>query len=164
MRNGKNKEIPTPGRLLDALGRWCAYQERSHRQVRDHLRELGSEPEWVDGIVGQLMEEGMLNEERFAKAYVRGKYRQSHWGRRKIIQGLVSHGISANLVRMALNEIDPDEYYSVLQTIAQRQWPKVKGRNALERKWKMVKWLSGRGFENDLINEVLTELLKSADG
>ena len=47
--------------------------------------------EWVDGIVGQLMEEGMLNEERFAKAYVRGKYRQSHWGRRKIIQGLVSH-------------------------------------------------------------------------
>jgi len=164
MKTGPNKEIPTPGRLLDALRRWCAYQERSHRQVRDHLRELGSEPEWVDGIIERLMEELMLNEERFARVYVRGKYRQSRWGRRKIIQGLGSHGISGNLARMALTEIDPDEYYATLQFIAHRQWPKVKGRNTLERKYKMVRWLSGRGFENDLINEVLAELLKSADG
>jgi regulatory protein len=164
MRTGQSKEIPTPGRLLDALRRWCAYQERSHKQVREHLREIGSEPEWVDGIIERLMEEGMLNEERFARAYVRGKHRQSRWGRRKIIQGLASHGININLSRMALTEIDPDEYYSTIQLIANRQWPKVKGRNALERKWKMMRWLSGRGFENDLINEVLTELLKSADG
>ncbi|MCX6352570.1 MAG: RecX family transcriptional regulator [Bacteroidetes bacterium] len=61
---------------LQKLRKYCAYQERCHQEVRKKLAEWGFDNEDKDKIIVQLMEEGFLNEERYAKAIVRGKLRQ----------------------------------------------------------------------------------------
>ena len=70
------------------LRRYCAYQERSHLEVRRKLYEWGFDREDTDRVVVQLMEEGFISEERFAKALTGGKFRQKGWGKRKITEAL----------------------------------------------------------------------------
>lgn len=147
--------IATPGKLLERMRKYCAYQERSHHQVRQRLFELGSEPEWVDGLVLALMEEGFLNEERFARAYAKGKFNQNHWGRKLIRKGLAEHGIKGNLLLMALTEIDDDAYLITLNRLTSKKWHEVKDRNPIAKKTKVIRFLLSKGYESDLVFEAV---------
>ncbi|MBO6881940.1 MAG: RecX family transcriptional regulator, partial [Winogradskyella sp.] len=59
---------------------YCAYQERCHKEVVDKLKSMKMIPEAIDQIVGHLIQENYLNEERFAKAFARGKFQIKKWG------------------------------------------------------------------------------------
>ena len=70
---------------------YCNYQERSHKEVRNKLYELGCNTDEVNAHLSDLIEKGVLNEERYAKAIVRGKFNLKQWGRVKILQLLNRH-------------------------------------------------------------------------
>lgn len=130
--------------LFQKLARYCAYQERCRQEVRLKLSGLGvrgsaETARWIE----RLEDEGFLNENRFARAYVRGKFRQNRWGRRKIIMGLRAKGIAEAEVAEALNEIDAADYESAGRAVLQAKgWP-----TALS-----------RGFELDLLREWAKDL------
>ena len=67
---------------------YCSYQERSQQEVRDELYEWGQPANVVENIISELITGNFLNEERFAKAYATGKFRQKGWGKVKIKQAL----------------------------------------------------------------------------
>ncbi|MBD1392010.1 regulatory protein RecX [Mucilaginibacter glaciei] len=134
---------------------YCAYQERSQQEVRDKLYEWGLWTAAVENIISRLVEENYLNEERFAKAYVRGKFNQKHWGKIKIKQGLQLKKVSAPLIKKALLTIDLDDYMAVLARIIEKKANTVTEKNARKRTYKLQQYALGRGFEPELTAEVL---------
>ncbi len=139
---------------------YCVYQDRCQMEVEVKLRELGMIPLAIDEIMIDLIQNDFVNEERFARSYARGKYRIKRWGRIKIKQGLKAKRISDYCIRKAWEEIDPEEYYAILEKLASRKWSTLKG-NSFERYGKVKRFLWSKGFESDLINEVLKELVEN---
>ena len=67
---------------------YCAYQERCHGEVRNKLYSFDLKKKNVEDIIARLIEEDYLNEERFALAFARGKFRMKRWGKEKIFFAL----------------------------------------------------------------------------
>jgi regulatory protein len=134
---------------------YCAYQERSHYQVEKKLREMRMIPEAIDRIILHLMHENFLVEERFAKAYVRGKYKIKHWGRQKIIQGLKQHYIHDNLIKSALDEIDEDEYQKIIIRLIEKKKNEYKTTNSYQLKQKISRFLLSKGFRYEEFSKLL---------
>jgi len=152
---------PKPTRITDektALAKaehYCAYQERSQQEVRDKLYEWGLYPTTVENVIVQLIAGNFLNEERFANAYTRGKFNQKGWGKNKIKQGLKFKKVSDVLIRKALNNITGDDYLQMLQRILQKKAMLLNEKDPYKRKYKLYQYALSRGYENDLIADVL---------
>ncbi|MFT4526615.1 MAG: regulatory protein, partial [Bacteroidia bacterium] len=109
MNSNPNSDL-TPSQRKLKVEKFCAYQDRSHQQVRNKLYDLGAHSEEVENAIVDLIQTGFLNESRFVEAYVRGKFRMKGWGRLKIRAGLSVHRIDKKMMQKALYQIDEDEY------------------------------------------------------
>ncbi len=130
---------------------WCAYQERAQQEVRDKLYEWNLYTNEVEQIIANLLSEGFLNEERFAKQYAGGKFRIKHWGKIKIKAGLKLKRIPDGLIRKALQEIPDDLYLNTLEELALKKSEEIKEKDPFKRKVKLTNYLLGKGYEKDLI-------------
>jgi regulatory protein len=157
MDQPKPRKIIDEKEALSKAERYCAYQERSQQEVRDKLYEWGQYPSAVENIISRLIESNFLNEERFANAYAIGKFRQKGWGKIKIKQGLKFKRVSEPLIRKALNSIDGDEYLKMLTTVIEKKQPSIKEKDPFKRKYKLHQYALSRGYENDLIQDILKE-------
>jgi regulatory protein len=92
-----------------AIQRYCAFQERCQSEVEERLRSMGVVPDAQAELVAGLMANGYLNEERFARAFARGKFRIKGWGPQKIAQGLYAKRVSAPCISLGLSELDEEE-------------------------------------------------------
>ena len=111
--------------IQDQLRSFCAYQERSRFEVEQKLYRLNVSRDRWDSLMGELEAEGFLNEDRFVRAYVRGKFRMKGWGKWLIRQGLMERRIPSELINEALeSEIEEGEY--VQSTLA---WVEKSGLN-----------------------------------
>lgn len=152
------KKQLTKEQALQKLKQYCAYQERSHSEVRDKLYQLGVWKKDHDEILGTLIEEDYLNEERFAIAYAGGKYRMKQWGRVKIRYALKQKEVSEYLVKKALKQIDEGDYLALLDKVATERYASLKGEQYLVRKKKTLDYLIQRGFEHELIHRAVDKL------
>ncbi|MBI1287380.1 MAG: RecX family transcriptional regulator [Flavobacteriales bacterium] len=143
--------------LLEKLRKYCAYQERSHADVTQKMWDLKVPMEWRDEFILSLMKENFLNEERFARAFVRGKFNIKKWGRIKIIQGLKQHQVGSKCIQLALTEIDEDRYLQTLQETIELKRSDLKEKNPWKRKSAIYRFATQRGFEPSLINEILSQ-------
>ena len=146
--------------LLNKLKKYCAYQERCHRDVIEKLKKLKADEELTDEIISQLISENYLNEERFVVAYVRGKHRINKWGRNKIIRELKHRDISSYLINKGLEEIIETEYITTLKHLLEEKNKYLKTENIYERKKKLFTYAYGKGYENELTELVLEDILK----
>ncbi|NVM66774.1 regulatory protein [Mucilaginibacter sp. SG538B] len=134
---------------------FCAYQERAQQEVRDKLYEWGLWPDAVERIISQLIEGNFLNEERFARIYAKSKFNQKVWGRIKIKQGLKLKRVPDVLIKKALLTIDPDDYLAALTHLVQKKEATLTEKNHLKRRYKLQQYAMGRGFEAELIADIL---------
>ncbi|WP_316809762.1 regulatory protein RecX [Pedobacter heparinus] len=134
---------------------YCAYQERAQQELRDKLYEWGLWSNDVEEIISELIQTNFLNEERFTQAYVSGKFNIKHWGKVKIKQGLKLKRVPDKMISNALKAIDYNEYLKTILMLAEKKLPSITEKDPYKRKYKLVSYLLGRGFENDLIAEVL---------
>ncbi|MFD2599344.1 regulatory protein RecX [Sphingobacterium corticis] len=139
---------------------FCAYQERAQQEVREKLYSWGLYSRDVEQIIGQLIEDNFLNEERFARAYVRGKFNIKGWGRIKIKQGLKLKKISAPLVRIAMTEINASDYFARLESILVKKNALIREENVYKRKNKLAQYALGRGYESNLVWEAIGGILE----
>jgi regulatory protein len=137
------------------LEHYCAYQDRSHYQVEKKLREMRMIPEAIDDIVLHLMKENFLNEERFARSYVRGKFRIKQWGKQKIVQGLKQQYIHQNLINKALEEIDSEEYLTTIKTLIVKKKREYRTKSAYELRQKISRYLYQKGYRFDEFSDWL---------
>lgn len=141
------------------MERYCAYQERCHREVRQKLRDMQMIPEAADAIMVHLIKEGFLSEERFARTFVRGKFRQKKWGKIRLKRELQERGISSYLIDTALREEIPEQAYrETFGSLAKKRWDALQGEPAERRRQKWYTYLQYRGWENDRIFEMLNRL------
>ncbi|MGN6179446.1 MAG: regulatory protein RecX [Mucilaginibacter sp.] len=158
MDNPKPNKITDEKAALAKAERYCAYQERAQQEVRDKLYEWGLWPEAVENIIVQLIGSSFLNEERFSKAYVLGKFRQKGWGRIKIKQGLKLKKVPDVLIRKALQQIDGDDYEKALTSILNRKLKSIAEKDPFKRRYKLQQYAYSRGFETDIINDILKQI------
>ena len=111
-------------------------------------------------VLLQLIQGDYLNEERFAQAYVSGKIRIKKWGRRKIKHHLKQKGLTDKCIELGFQEVDEEEYYDTLLQLAGYKWTLVKESNPYKKKQKVMSYLYGKGFESDLIQEVLKTIIE----
>lgn len=138
---------------------YCAYQERCHKEVVLKLRIMNMIPEAIDNIVGHLIQENYLNEERFAQSYARGKFNIKKWGRNRITNELKFRGISRFNIKTALKEIDDDQYLITLDKLSQKRLDLIKETNHQKRRKKLADYLLYRGWESHLVYRKVKELI-----
>lgn len=149
------KKTLTPHQAKLKAESYCAYQERAQQEVRDKLYEWGLHQDDVENIIVELISANFLNEERFAKAFVLGKFRMKSWGIIKIKQHLKAKRVSEPLIKIALREIDLDEYEQRLEELIVKKIGTSTGKLSLAEKAKMVRYLQSKGYESHLIFEKL---------
>ena len=142
-----------------AMEIFCAYQERCHYEVRKKLREMRMIPQAIDHILTQLIESNYLNEERFAKAFARGKFRIKHWGKNRIVRELKFREISKYNIESALKEIPQQDYLDALDAMAKKKMDSILERSVLKKKKKLVDYLLYRGWEPHLVYDKVNELM-----
>lgn len=142
------------------LTNYCAYQERCHKDVTEKLRKMNMIPEAIAQIVTLLIQDNYLNEERFAKAFARGKFRIKKWGKNRIVRELKFRDISKYNIETALKEIDQQDYYSTLNELALKRNSQIKENNIFKKKKKIADYLLYRGWESHLVYEKVNELIK----
>ena len=136
---------------------YCAYQERSQQEVRDKLYEWGMYSTGVENVISQLITNNFINEERFANAYTTGKFRQKGWGRIKIKQGLKFKKVPEVLIKKALQKIDGHEYEQTLAKLLVKKAAVLTEKDPYKRRYKLQQYAMGRGFEADMIADVLKD-------
>jgi regulatory protein len=154
----KKQKYYTPKEALIKAAAYCAYQERTQQEVRTKLFSYGLEPDDVEEMIVRLSQEKMIDEERYAQAYVRGKYSLKRWGRRKIMQGLKAKGISDYCIKQGLKEIDFEIYEQNLLYLLEKKNQTEKEKNPFTRKQKLSYYLMSKGYENDLVQDALKSL------
>ncbi len=141
------------------LEHYCAYQERCHQEVRQKLKDMYMIPEAIDTIIVHLLEHNFLNEERFAKTFVRGKFRIKKWGKHRLSSELRRKGISKYNENQAFKEISDQEYIEAFNNLAQKKADSIKETNIQKKKKKLIDYLLYRGWESHLIYEKANELI-----
>lgn len=146
---------PNPDEALEKMRKYCAYQERCHQEARYKLVALGVKGETLEKILGQLIEEGFLDEERFARSYARGKFRQNLWGKQKIVLELTRRQIGSYLQKKAMEEIDDKDYRDALIELLRKKKESFHRFPEAEQRIRLFKFALQRGFEADLIYECI---------
>lgn len=145
--------------LKTMIYRYCNYQERCHKEVKNKLYDSGARTPEVNEMMAELIEAGLLNEERYARAFVRGKFRMKQWGRNKIVYELKQNQVSEYCIRRGLSEIDEEEYAETLQKLTAQKLKELSGeKNLFIRKGKIARYLQQKGFEHSLIQEQISRL------
>jgi len=141
------------------MERYCAYQERCHRDVMDKLQTMKLIPEAKEKIILHLIEHNFLNEERFARSFARGKFRIKKWGKQRIIRELKYRQISQYNIKFALREIPEIDYLQTFENLAQNKCDAITETNVSKKRKKLVDYLLYRGWETQLVYEKVNELI-----
>ncbi len=137
---------------------FCAYQERCHKEVKQKLAEWGIYGLEADELMVKLIELNYLNEERFAQAFAGGKFRVKQWGKLRIKQELKMRDVSDYCINKGLKEIEEEDYRNTLGEVLEKKLSSLGKLKAPEAKNKAYKYALSRGYEPQLIWEVLAEI------
>ena len=144
---------------LQKAKHYCAYQERNHLEVKEKLYSFGLWKKDVEEIISTLIEENYLNEERYAIAFARGKFRMKYWGRSKIKYELQLKKISPYCIKKAMKEINEEDYTKTFSKLAAKKWASLKSeKNIFTKKRKTQDYLLQKGFEYEMIGEFFKKM------
>jgi len=151
----------TPQQALPRIKQYCVYQERCHSEVKEKLYGFGLHKNDVEDLVAKLIEENYLNEERFAIQFAGGRFRIKQWGRVKIKYQLKQKQVSDYCIKKALNAIDDAEYLKILEKLAVLKYNSLKSeKNLFAKRKKIQDYLKMKGYETDLVNDMLKDIVK----
>lgn len=157
MEKQASKKYLSKADALVKLQRYCAYQDRCHREVRSKLLELGIYGSTLEEIMADLIQENFLNEERFARSFARGKFRMKQWGRNRIVRELKMRDISDYCIRKAMEEIEEADYLKTLAAVLESRAAHISETNDFAKKSKLAQYAMSRGFEAELVWQILTD-------
>lgn len=152
------KKSYTFDELLHKAASYCSISEHCAYDLYEKLKAWEVDTKQADEIVQHLIDENFLNEERFAVAFVRDKFRFNKWGKIKIKYALRQKKIENVLVDKALNAIDDGEYEEMLASILQSKLKTLKWEYEYEKMGKLFNFAQNRGFESSVIDRVIRQM------
>ena len=129
------------------LAAMCAQAEHCEQEMRDKMKRWGVEPDAQDRVVARLVKERYIDNERYARAFVKDKIRYNKWGRRKVMQALWMKRIDDDIQHRVLDEIDDKEYIDVLIPLLKQKRKTIKAKSDYELNQKLARFALGRGFD-----------------
>jgi len=144
---------------LKKLERYCIYQDRCQQEVKNKLASLKIYGSDADQVLIELIQHNFVNEERFAKAFVSGRYKLKRWGKKLIIQKLKQKQISEFCINIGLKQINENLYLENLKFLIHKKIPTIKTSSNYKLKNKLANYMVGKGYEQDLVWQTLNELL-----
>lgn len=141
-----------------SLEHYCAYQERCHKEVNEKLYNMRMIPEAIDVVIVHLLEHDFLNETRFAKTYVRGKYHIKKWGRKRLEIELKKREISTYNIKEAFKEISEVDYLHTFHELAEKKANTIKETNVFKKRKKLADYLLYRGWESHLVYDKVNDM------
>ena len=133
----------------------CAQAEHCQQEMRDKMKRWNVDESAQDRIIQQLINERYIDDERYARAFVKDKIRYNKWGRRKVQQALWMKHIDKDIQQRVLDEIDENEYLNVLRSMLKQKRKSIKAQSDYELNQKLARFALGRGFTFDLIRQCL---------
>jgi regulatory protein len=142
------------------IASFCAYQERCQQEVISKLYTYGLFRDQVDEILAWLITENFVNEERFAKTFVGGKFRIKKWGKHKITQALKKKDISEYCINQGLKEIENEVYLDTINQLIIKKFNDLYNKfpDPYQRKDRTARYLISKGFEPNLVWESIKNL------
>ena len=129
----------------------CAHAEHCEQEMRDKMKRWAIEPDAQDRVIARLIKERYIDNERYARAFVKDKIRYNKWGRRKVMQALWMKRIDDDILHQVLDEIDDKEYIDVLIPLLKQKRKAIKAKSDYELNQKLVRFALGRGFDFSII-------------
>ena len=133
----------------------CAQAEHCEQEMRDKMKRWGMDVEAQNRVIEQLAQERYIDNERYARAFVKDKVRYNKWGRRKVQQALWMKRIDDEIQQRVLDEIDDAEYLKVLMPLLKQKRKSIKAANDYELNQKLVRFALSRGFDYGVIRQCL---------
>jgi regulatory protein len=152
---GKTYTVDEAKKLME---RYCLYRERNHQEVEQKLKSLGMIALARNQILEHLMQEGFLNETRYAESYARGKFLINKWGKKKIRLALKQKNISDYNLKKALEEIDESRYTSQVMQLISKKWASLDHKTDYQTMQKLKSYMLRKGYEYEEINNALSQL------
>ncbi|MDB4087415.1 RecX family transcriptional regulator [Flavobacteriaceae bacterium] len=140
------------------LKQYCSYQDRCHNEVEKKLKTFDVISEVKEQIISNLISENYLNETRFCKSFVRGKFKIKNWGKRKITLELKSRKVSNYNLKEGLKEINEIDYLDKLENLFNKKLASLDHLSLINKKKKIFSFLLYRGWETNLIYEKLNQI------
>ena len=137
------------------LAALCAQAEHCQQEMRDKMRRWELDETVQNRIIDRLIKERYVDDERYARAFVKDKIRYNKWGRRKVQQALWQKHIDAEIQQRVLDEIDEKEYLDILRPLLKQKRKSIKAESDYELNQKLVRFALGRGFGFDIIRQCL---------
>ena len=137
------------------LAALCAQAEHCQQEMRDKMRRWGLDETVQNRIIDRLIKERYVDDERYARAFVKDKIRYNKWGRRKVQQALWMKRIDADIQQQVLDEIDEKEYLDVLRPLLKQKRKSIKAESDYELNQKLLRFALSRGFGFDIIRQCL---------
>ena len=137
------------------LAALCAQAEHCQQEMRDKMRRWGLDETVQNRIIDRLIKERYVDDERYARAFVKDKIRYNKWGRRKVQQALWMKRIDADIQQQVLDEIDETEYLDVLRPLLKQKRKSIKAESDYELNQKLLRFALSRGFGFDIIRQCL---------
>jgi len=137
------------------LAALCAQAEHCEQEMRDKMKRWEIDESVQNQVIGRLTKERYIDNERYARAFVKDKIRYNKWGRRKVQQALWLKRIDEEIQQRVLDEIDEKEYLNVLRPLLKQKRKSIKAQSDYELNQKLVRFALGRGFTFDIIRQCL---------
>lgn len=138
-----------------ALAALCAQAEHCQYEMLEKMRRWELPEDAQARVMAKLVKERYVDDERYAQAFVKDKIRYNKWGRRKVEQGLWQKRIDDEIRTRVLDDVDDEEYLSVLRPLLKQKRKTIKAKNDYELNQKLVRFALGRGFTFDIIRQCL---------
>ncbi len=141
-------KILTLNQIRLKIASYCAYQERSYKEVKTKLISLGCYGDDLNETMIWLVEENFLNEDRFCKAFVGGKFRVNDWGKKKIAFALKQFDVSDRNIKLAIqSEISDEDYFKTIEKLIEKKTKDYESENPIVLKQKIINYLIQKGYE-----------------
>jgi len=137
------------------LSALCAQAEHCQWEMTEKMRRWELTEEAQARVMQRLVSERYVDDERYARAFVKDKVRYNKWGRRKVEQALWQKHIDESVRQQVLDEVDDDEYISILRPMLQQKRKSTKASSDYELNGKLIKFAMSRGFTMDIIKHCI---------
>ena len=140
---------------LQRLSALCASAEHCEYEMTEKMRKWEVEESDCERIMEYLRKAKFVDDERYARAFVKDKIKYNKWGRRKVEQGLWAKHIAEDIRQRVLDEVDESQYKSVLTDLMKSKRRSIKAANDYEMNRKLIKFALSRGFDYSIVRHCI---------
>lgn len=148
----------TEQQILTKLTAACSKAEHCKEDMRCKMERWEVAEDVQEKVIAYLEKERYIDEERYARYFIRAKKEYNHWGERKIEQALYMKRIPKDIYEPILKEICNNDFYDILKSLLQNKKRSVKASSDFELRGKLIRFAMQRGFTYDQILEVINDL------